>query len=99
MKTKTTPLIKQYYDIRKKYPDDTIILFRVGDFYEIFGNDAIKCSKILNIALTKRNKNSSIELAGFPYHSIENYLPKLIKSGFRVAICDQLEKKQIKKKL
>ncbi|ADE35378.1 DNA mismatch repair protein MutS [Candidatus Karelsulcia muelleri DMIN] len=99
MKTKTTPLIKQYYDIRKKYPDDTIILFRVGDFYEIFGNDAIKCSKILNIALTKRNKNSSIELAGFPYHSIENYLPKLIKSGFRVAICDQLEKKQIKKKI
>ncbi|WP_259147052.1 DNA mismatch repair protein MutS [Candidatus Karelsulcia muelleri] len=91
--------MKQYYEIRKKYPDDTIILFRVGDFYEIFGNDAIKCSKILNIALAKRNKNSSIELAGFPYHSIENYLPKLMKSGFRVAICDQLEKKQSKKKI
>lgn len=91
--------MKQYYEIRNQYPDDTIILFRVGDFYEIFGNDAIKCSKLLNIALTKRNKNSSIELAGFPYHSIENYLPKLIKSGFRVAICDQLEKKQIKKKI
>lgn len=91
--------MKQYYEIRNQYPDDTIILFRVGDFYEIFGNDAIKCSKLLNIALTKRNKNSSIELAGFPYHSIENYLPKLIKSGFRVAICDQLEKKQSKKKI
>lgn len=91
--------MKQYYEIRNKYPDDTIILFRVGDFYEIFGNDARKCSKLLNIALTKRNKNSSIELAGFPYHSIENYLPKLIKSGFRVAICDQLEKKQSKKKI
>ncbi|WP_259286441.1 DNA mismatch repair protein MutS [Candidatus Karelsulcia muelleri] len=91
--------MKQYYEIRNQYPDDTIILFRVGDFYEIFGNDAIKCSKILNIALAKRNKNSSIELAGFPYHSIENYLPKLMKSGFRVAICDQLEKKQSKKKI
>ncbi|XMD34495.1 MAG: DNA mismatch repair protein MutS [Candidatus Karelsulcia muelleri] len=91
-----TPLMRQYFDIRKKYPDDTLILFRVGDFYEMFGNDAIKCSKILNIVLTKRNnkKNSSIELAGFPYHSIDNYLPKLIKSGFRVAICDQLEKKK-----
>ncbi|WP_110503513.1 DNA mismatch repair protein MutS [Candidatus Karelsulcia muelleri] len=92
-----TPLMRQYLDIRKKYPDDTLILFRVGDFYEMFGNDAIKCSKILNIVLTKRNNkknsNSSIELAGFPYHSIDNYLPKLIKSGFRVAICDQLEKK------
>ncbi|XZQ54126.1 MAG: DNA mismatch repair protein MutS [Candidatus Karelsulcia muelleri] len=92
-----TPLMRQYFDIRKKYPDDTLILFRVGDFYEMFGNDAIKCSKILNIVLTKRNnkKNSStsIELAGFPYHSIDNYLPKLIKSGFRVAICDQLENK------
>ncbi|AIZ48819.1 DNA mismatch repair protein MutS [Candidatus Karelsulcia muelleri] len=99
MKTFKTPLMKQYYEIRNKYPDDTIILFRVGDFYEIFGNDARKCSKLLNIALTKRNKNSSIELAGFPYHSIENYLPKLIKSGFRVAICDQLEKKQSKKKI
>ncbi|XMD99076.1 MAG: DNA mismatch repair protein MutS [Candidatus Karelsulcia muelleri] len=87
-----TPLMRQYFDIRKKYPDDTLILFRVGDFYEMFGKDAIKCSKILNIVLTKR-KNSSIELAGFPYHSIDNYLPKLIKSGFRVAICDQLEKK------
>ncbi|XMD32060.1 MAG: DNA mismatch repair protein MutS [Candidatus Karelsulcia muelleri] len=91
-----TPLMRQYFDIRKKYPEDTLILFRVGDFYEMFGNDAIKCSKILNIVLTKRNKknNSSIELAGFPYHSIDNYLPKLIKSGFRVAICDQLEKKK-----
>ncbi|XMD33487.1 MAG: DNA mismatch repair protein MutS [Candidatus Karelsulcia muelleri] len=100
-----TPLMRQYLDIRKKYPDDTLILFRVGDFYEMFGKDAIKCSKILNIVLTKRNNknnsNSSIELAGFPYHSLDNYLPKLIKSGFRVAICDQLEKKkdQLEKKI
>ncbi|BAO66265.1 DNA mismatch repair protein MutS [Candidatus Karelsulcia muelleri PSPU] len=91
--------MRQYFEIRNKYPDDTLILFRVGDFYEMFGNDAIQCSKILNIVLTKRNKNSSIELAGFPYHSIDNYLPKLIKSGFRVAICDQLEKKKKNKKI
>ncbi|WP_185861150.1 DNA mismatch repair protein MutS [Blattabacterium cuenoti] len=82
-----TPLIKQYNDIKTKYPD-TILLFQVGDFYEIFGEDAIKCSRTLNIVLTKR---SHIPLAGFPYHSLSTYLPKLIRSGFRVAICDQLE--------
>lgn len=98
-KASITPLMRQYFEIRKKYPDDTLILFRVGDFYEMFGKDAIKCSKILNIVLTKRKKNSDIELAGFPYHSIENYLPKLIKSGFRVAICDQLEKKNVENKI
>ncbi|WP_185862021.1 DNA mismatch repair protein MutS [Blattabacterium cuenoti] len=86
-KKEETPLIKQYNDIKTKYPD-TILLFQVGDFYETFGEDAIKCSKTLNIVLTKR---SNIHLAGFPYHSINTYLPKLIQSGFRVAICDQLE--------
>ncbi|WP_185864349.1 DNA mismatch repair protein MutS [Blattabacterium cuenoti] len=84
---KETPLIKQYNDIKSKYPD-TILLFQVGDFYEIFGEDAIKCSEVLSIVLTKR---SNIYLAGFPCHSIDSYLPKLIQYGLRVAICDQLE--------
>ncbi|MGX7591998.1 DNA mismatch repair protein MutS [Candidatus Karelsulcia muelleri] len=92
-----TPLMKQYNEIKTKFPN-TIVLFKVGDFYEIFGKDAIKCSKVLNIVLTKRNKNSSIELAGFPHHSINNYLPKLIKAGFKIAICDELEKKETSKK-
>ncbi|WP_341655333.1 DNA mismatch repair protein MutS [Blattabacterium cuenoti] len=86
-KKEETPLIKQYNDIKTKYPD-TILLFQVGDFYETFGEDAIKCSQTLNIVLTKR---SHIHLAGFPYHSLNTYLPKLIRSGFRVAICNQLE--------
>ncbi|WP_185867023.1 DNA mismatch repair protein MutS [Blattabacterium cuenoti] len=86
-KKEETPLIKQYNDIKTKYPD-TILLFQVGDFYETFGEDAIKCSQTLNIVLTKR---SHLHLAGFPYHSLSTYLPKLIRSGFRVAICDQLE--------
>ncbi|MGX7593375.1 DNA mismatch repair protein MutS [Candidatus Karelsulcia muelleri] len=89
--------MKQYNDIKNKFPQ-TIVLFKVGDFYEIFGKDAIKCSKILNIVLTKRNKNSAIELAGFPHHSINNYLPKLIKAGLKIAICDELEKQETSKK-
>ena len=93
-----TPLMRQYYSFKQKYPD-AILLFRVGDFYETFGEDAIKTSKILNITLTKRNngKASSIELAGFPYHSLDNYLPKLVKAGQRVAICDQLEDPKLAK--
>lgn len=91
LKNKNTPLLKQYYEIKSKYPNN-ILLFRVGDFYETFGNDAIKCSKILDILLTKRsNGNDNIELAGFPYHVLHNYLPKILNSGFRVAICEQLE--------
>jgi len=84
--------MKQYNDIKSKYPD-TILLFRVGDFYETFGEDAILASKILGIVLTKRGAGSSseVELAGFPHHSIENYLPKLVRAGNRVAVCDQLE--------
>ena len=87
-----TPLMKQYYSIKEKYPN-TIILFRVGDFYETFGEDAIKSSGILNITLTKRGNGSAteIELAGFPHHSLEVYLSKFIRAGQRVAICDQLE--------
>jgi DNA mismatch repair protein MutS len=89
---KETPLMKQYNAIKAKYPD-ALLLFRVGDFYETFGEDAIKTAGILGIILTKRGagSESEIELAGFPHHSINTYLPKLVKAGMRVAICDQLE--------
>ena len=89
---KETPLMKQYNEIKRKYPD-ACLLFRVGDFYETFGDDAIRASKILGITLTKRGAGSATEtaLAGFPHHSINTYLPKLVKAGLRVAICDQLE--------
>lgn len=89
---KETPLMKQYNEIKSKYPD-ACLLFRVGDFYETFGEDAIRASKILGIILTKRGNGSASEtaLAGFPHHSLNTYLPKLVKAGLRVAICDQLE--------
>ena len=89
---KETPLMTQYNQIKVKYPG-ALLLFRVGDFYETFGEDAIKASQILGIVLTKRANGaaSHIELAGFPHHSIETYLPKLVRAGQRVAICDQLE--------
>ncbi|NAW51646.1 DNA mismatch repair protein MutS [Elizabethkingia argentiflava] len=89
---KETPLMGQYNSIKAKYPD-ALLLFRVGDFYETFGQDAIKTSQILGIVLTKRanGKASHIELAGFPHHSLDSYLPKLVRAGMRVAICDQLE--------
>ncbi len=91
-KNKQTPLMRQYYDIKSKYPG-TLLLFRVGDFYETFGEDAITASKVLGITLTKRANGSAshVELAGFPYHALDNYLHKLIKAGLRVAVCDQLE--------
>ncbi|MBR4995310.1 MAG: DNA mismatch repair protein MutS [Alistipes sp.] len=87
-----TPLMKQYYQIKAVHPD-AILLFRVGDFYETFGDDAIKASSILGITLTKRANGaaSSVELAGFPFHAIDAYLPKLVRAGQRVAICEQLE--------
>ena len=86
-----TPLMKQYNAIKVKYPG-ALLLFRVGDFYETFGEDAIKASKVLDITLTKRGNGSAseIELAGFPHHALDNYLPKLVRAGHRVAICDQL---------
>lgn len=92
IKVKETPLMKQHNAIKAKYPG-ALLLFRVGDFYETFGEDAIKASKILEIVLTKRanGQDSFIELAGFPYHSLDTYLPKLVRAGNRVAICDQLE--------
>lgn len=87
-----TPLMKQYYSLKSKYPD-AILLFRVGDFYETFGEDAIIASEVLGITLTKRANGSAshVELAGFPYHALEVYMPKFVKSGRRVAICEQLE--------
>ena len=87
-----TPLMQQHRAIKQKYPD-AILLFRVGDFYETFGEDAITASKVLGITLTKRNNGaaSSSELAGFPHHSLDSYLHKLVKAGHRVAVCDQLE--------
>lgn len=89
---KETPLMKQYNAIKAKHPG-ALLLFRVGDFYETFGEDAIRASKILDIVLTKRANGSAshIELAGFPHHSLDTYLPKLVRAGNRVAICDQLE--------
>ncbi len=90
--SKETPLMKQYNAIKAKHPG-ALLLFRVGDFYETFGEDAIKASKVLEIVLTKRANGSAshIELAGFPHHSLDTYLPKLVRAGNRVAICDQLE--------
>ena len=90
--SKETPLMKQYYDMKSKYPD-ALMLFRMGDFYETFGEDAVKTAKILGITLTHRNSGNpgSSELAGFPHHAIDTYLPKLVRAGLRVAICEQLE--------
>ncbi len=87
-----TPLMKQYLKVKEKY-SDAILLFRMGDFYETFLNDAVLTSKILGIVLTKRanGKAADVELAGFPYHALDNYLPKLVKAGHRVAICEQVE--------
>ena len=95
---KETPLMKQYNEIKRKYPD-ACLLFRIGDFYETFGEDAVRASKILGITLTKRGAGSATEtaLAGFPHHSINTYLPKLVKAGLRVAICDQLEDPKLTK--
>ncbi|HSU49163.1 MAG TPA: hypothetical protein VLJ41_01170, partial [Segetibacter sp.] len=93
-----TPLMQQHKAIKQKYPD-AILLFRVGDFYETFGEDAIITSQVLGITLTKRNNGAafSSELAGFPHHALDTYLHKLVKAGYRVAICDQLEDpKQVK---
>ena len=92
--------MKQYFAIKAKYPD-AILLFRVGDFYETFGEDAIKAAGILGIVLTKRANGSAsfVELAGFPHHSLDTYLPKLVRAGLRVAICDQLEDPKLTKKI
>ena len=95
-----TPLMKQYNNIKTKHPD-AILLFRVGDFYETFGEDAIRASEILGITLTRRANGSAsfVELAGFPYHALDTYLPRLVRAGQRVAICEQLEDPKLTKKI
>ncbi|MCD6355424.1 MAG: DNA mismatch repair protein MutS, partial [Prolixibacteraceae bacterium] len=95
-----TPLMKQYYAIKEKHPD-AVLLFRVGDFYETFGDDAIKTAEILGITLTRRANGAAsyVELAGFPYHALDTYLPKLVRAGQRVAICEQLEDPKLTKKI
>ena len=95
---KNEPLLKQYQEMKKKHPD-AILLFRVGDFYEIFGEDAAQASEILGITLTRRQNgvDSRIELAGFPHHALDMYLPKLVRAGHRVAICEQLEDPKLTK--
>ncbi len=95
-----TPMMKQYFEIKEKHPD-AILLFRVGDFYETFSDDAIVASEILGITLTKRANGSAqfVELAGFPHHALDTYLPKLVRAGKRVAICDQLEDPKLTKNL
>ena len=98
-KSGDTPLMRQYNEIKTKYPD-AMLLFRVGDFYETFNEDARKASKILGIVLTKRANGSGDDaLAGFPHHSIDTYLPKLVRAGMRVAICDQLEDPKLTKSI
>jgi DNA mismatch repair protein MutS len=95
---KETPLMKQYNSFKMRYPD-AILLFRIGDFYETFGKDAVIASKVLGIVLTKRKNGAAatVELAGFPHHSIDSYLPKLVRAGYRVAICDQIEDPKLTK--
>src|SRR5678810_1074632 len=97
-KTEDTPLMMQHKAIKQKYPD-AILLFRVGDFYETFGQDAVVASQVLGITLTKRNNGAvaSSDLAGFPHHALDTYLHKLVKAGYRVAICDQLEDPKLAK--
>ena len=100
MKVVETPLMKQYLEMKKKHPD-AVLLFRVGDFYETFSEDAVEASRILGITLTRRanGKAQSVELAGFPHHALDTYLPKLVRAGKRVAICEQLEDPKLTKKL
>lgn len=87
-----TPMMKQFLDLKAKHPD-AVMLFRCGDFYETYSTDAIVASEILGITLTKRanGKGKTVEMAGFPHHALDTYLPKLVRAGKRVAICDQLE--------
>ena len=99
-KATETPLMKQYFSFKAKYPD-AMLLFRVGDFYETYGEDAVKSSEILGIVLTKRSSAmaDAIELAGFPHHALDTYLPKLVRAGLKVAVCEQLEDPKMTKKL
>ncbi|MBR2266557.1 MAG: DNA mismatch repair protein MutS, partial [Paludibacteraceae bacterium] len=98
--TENTPMMKQFRDIKTQYPD-ALLLFRCGDFYETYCEDAITASKLLNITLTHRSNGGAVqtEMAGFPFHALDTYLPKLVRAGLRVAICDQLEDPKLTKKL
>ena len=96
-----TPMMQQFFSLKAKHPD-ALLLFRCGDFYETYCDDAVDASRILGITLTKRNNSGtkpSTEMAGFPHHALDTYLPKLIRAGRRVAICDQLEDPKLTKKL
>ena len=95
-----TPMMKQFNDIKRMHPD-AILLFRCGDFYETYADDAVRASEVLGITLTRRSSATpgSVAMAGFPYHALDNYLPKLVRAGLRVAICDQLEDPKLAKKL
>lgn len=100
-KEELTPMMKQFRDLKAKHPD-ALLLFRCGDFYETYLDDAVTAAQVLGITLTRRNNNkpgTAIEMAGFPYHALDTYLPRLIRAGFRVAICDQLEDPKLTKKL
>ena len=100
-KEELTPMMKQFYDLKAKHPD-AVLLFRCGDFYETYCADAVTASQVLGITLTKRNNkgtNAATEMAGFPHHALDTYLPRLIRAGYRVAICDQLEDPKLTKKL
>ena len=94
-----TPMMKQYFELKEKHPD-AVMLFRCGDFYETYSEDAITAANILGITLTKRANGQAkhVEMAGFPFHALDTYLPKLIRAGKRVAICDQLEMPNVQKK-
>ena len=96
-----TPMMKQFFDLKAKHPD-AILLFRCGDFYETYAQDAVEAADILGITLTKRNngrEGDNTAMAGFPHHALDTYLPKLVRAGRRVAICDQLEDPKLTKKL
>lgn len=99
-KSSETPMMKQFFSFKAEYPE-ALLLFRCGDFYETYGEDALTASKILGIVLTKRSNASpdAIAMAGFPYHSLETYLPRLVRAGYKVAVCDQLEDPKFAKKI
>ena len=95
-----TPMMKQFFAVKAEHPE-ALLLFRCGDFYETYGDDALTASKVLGIVLTKRSNAApdAIPMAGFPYHSLETYLPRLVRAGYKVAVCDQLEDPKLTKKI
>ena len=100
-KEELTPMMKQFHDLKAQHPD-AVLLFRCGDFYETYCDDAVTAARVLGITLTRRNNGKSAsptEMAGFPHHALDTYLPRFIRAGYRVAICDQLEDPKLTKKL